>query len=101
MTSRSPSAASRSGWRPPRSRPASPTPADPAVTSRWGSGDRPNADEYDARWRAKAAAGEDPHGEATFVAAFSPSSVLDAGCGTGRVAIELARRGIETCGVDL
>jgi SAM-dependent methyltransferase len=27
--------------------------------------------------------------------------VLDAGCGTGRVAIELARRGIETLGVDL
>jgi SAM-dependent methyltransferase len=27
--------------------------------------------------------------------------VLDAGCGTGRVAIELARRGIETVGVDI
>ena len=27
--------------------------------------------------------------------------MLDAGCGTGRVAIELARRGIETVGVDL
>lgn len=28
-------------------------------------------------------------------------SVLDAGCGTGRVAIELDRRGIEVVGVDL
>jgi ubiquinone/menaquinone biosynthesis C-methylase UbiE len=27
--------------------------------------------------------------------------VLDAGCGTGRVAIELARRGIEIVGVDI
>jgi SAM-dependent methyltransferase len=27
-------------------------------------------------------------------------SVLDAGCGTGRVAIELARRGLEVVGVD-
>ncbi len=33
--------------------------------------------------------------------AFAPATVLDAGCGTGRVAIELARRGIETVGVDL
>src|SRR5207248_2102727 len=30
-----------------------------------------------------------------------PRSVLDAGCGTGRVAIELARRGIEVVGVDV
>ena len=32
---------------------------------------------------------------------FAPQSVLDAGCGTGRVAIELARRGVATVGVDL
>ena len=32
---------------------------------------------------------------------LAPSSVLDAGCGTGRVARELARRGVETVGVDL
>lgn len=30
-----------------------------------------------------------------------PASVLDAGCGTGRVAIELARRGVDVVGVDL
>ena len=32
---------------------------------------------------------------------FAPESVLDAGCGTGRVAIELARRGVHAVGVDL
>lgn len=41
------------------------------------------------------------HGEADFVASFNPTRVLDAGCGTGRVAIELASRGIEVVGVDL
>ena len=40
------------------------------------------------------------HGEADFVSAFAPAAVLDAGCGTGRVAIELARRGVATVGVD-
>jgi ubiquinone/menaquinone biosynthesis C-methylase UbiE len=40
------------------------------------------------------------HGEATFVEGLGARSVLDAGCGTGRVAIELARRGIEAVGVD-
>ena len=71
------------------------------MSTRWGSERRSSGDEYDARWERLAAAGEDPHGEASFVAAFAPATVLDAGCGTGRVAIELARRGIETVGVDL
>jgi SAM-dependent methyltransferase len=57
-------------------------------------------DEYDARWDRLAAAGEAVHGEADFVAALGPRSVLDAGCGTGRVGIELARRGIDVVGVD-
>jgi len=47
------------------------------------------------------AAGVDPHGETDFVMTYRPASVLDAGCGTGRVAIELARRGVEVVGVDL
>jgi SAM-dependent methyltransferase len=47
------------------------------------------------------AAGQEVHGEVDFVVGFAPDRVLDAGCGTGRVAIELARRGIETVGVDL
>lgn len=72
-----------------------------AIGSRWSSDDAPRGHEYDARFRAMEAAGEDVHGEADFVADFAPSRVLDAGCGTGRVAIELARRGIETVGVDL
>jgi len=56
--------------------------------------------DYQARFDALAAEGVDVHGEAQFVAALGPRSVLDAGCGTGRVAIELARRGIEVVGVD-
>jgi len=57
--------------------------------------------EYDERWERMAAAGENPHGEADLVGRYQPTSVLDAGCGTGRVGVELARRGIEVEGVDL
>jgi SAM-dependent methyltransferase len=60
-----------------------------------------DGDEYQARFDRLAATGQDVHGEATFVQAFDPSTVLDAGCGTGRVGIELARRGIEVVGVDV
>jgi SAM-dependent methyltransferase len=56
---------------------------------------------YDDRWRRMADAGQNPHGEADFVAAYSPRTVLDAGCGTGRMAIELAARGLDVVGVDL
>lgn len=56
--------------------------------------------DYQRRIEERAAAGGDPHGEAALVMAFEPASVLDAGCGTGRVAIELARRGVEVVGVD-
>lgn len=59
-----------------------------------------DGEDYQRRIAAQTAQGGDPHGEARFVAALSPRSVLDAGCGTGRVAIELARRGIEAVGVD-
>jgi SAM-dependent methyltransferase len=58
-------------------------------------------DDYQRRFDALAASGTDVHGEATFVRAFGPQSVLDAGCGTGRVAIELAKHGIEVVGVDV
>ena len=60
-----------------------------------------DGDEYQARFDRLAAAGTDVHGEAGFVMAYGPASVLDAGCGTGRVAIELAGRGIEVVGVDV
>ncbi len=41
--------------------------------------------------------------EADFIQSLQPSprSVLDAGCGTGRVAIELARRGLDVVGIDI
>jgi SAM-dependent methyltransferase len=58
-------------------------------------------DEYQARFDALAASGQDVHGEATLVRSYDPARVLDAGCGTGRVAIELARHGIEVLGVDV
>lgn len=65
-----------------------------------GRAERWDGDDYQARFDRLAASGSDIHGEATFVRAYSPASVLDAGCGTGRVAIELARHGIDVVGVD-
>jgi 2-polyprenyl-3-methyl-5-hydroxy-6-metoxy-1,4-benzoquinol methylase len=58
--------------------------------------------DYAARFAALAAAGADLHGEARYVdGLLSPGArVLDAGCGTGRVASELARRGHRVTGVD-
>jgi SAM-dependent methyltransferase len=56
---------------------------------------------YQRRFEELAARGADVHGEAAFVLALSPTAVLDAGCGTGRVAIELARHGVEVVGVDV
>ncbi len=76
--------------------------------SRWThSGDVPRGEAYDARFERLAASGADVHGEATLVdrlladAGRQPGRVLDAGCGTGRVAIELARRGHTVVGSDL
>lgn len=68
--------------------------------SRWSALGR-DPDEYDARFAEGEREGRDMHGEASFVQSLGPASVLDAGCGTGRVAIELARRGLEVEGVDL
>ncbi|MGI9023493.1 MAG: class I SAM-dependent DNA methyltransferase [Acidimicrobiales bacterium] len=59
-----------------------------------------------------AAEGAEIHGEADLVSFLLPEpgpaspvapacSVLDAGCGTGRVGAELARRGYDVTGVDL
>jgi SAM-dependent methyltransferase len=56
---------------------------------------------YDQRWEELAAAGQNVHGEADLVESLGPRSVLDAGCGTGRVAVELARRGVDVMGIDV
>ena len=58
-------------------------------------------EEYFSRWSRLEASGRSAHGEADFIEGFHPASVLDAGCGMGRVAVELMRRGIDVVGVDL
>lgn len=57
---------------------------------------------YQQRFDDLEAAGTDIHGEARLVARLvgPPARILDAGCGTGRVAIELARLGYTCTGVD-
>lgn len=76
--------------------------SDSGKGSRWSRTDSvQRGADYDERWARMEAAGVSIHGEADFIARFEPESVLDAGCGTGRVAIELARRGIDVVGVDL
>lgn len=73
--------------------------------------------DYAARFARLAAAGQDVHGEASFCAGLvpatarlpapaparlpAPAKVLDAGCGTGRVAIRLAELGYRVVGVDV
>ncbi len=84
--------------------------------TRWEQAGVPRGDRYDERFRELEAQGVDVHGEAgcieALLAAERPvaegstppgarARVLDAGCGTGRVAIELAARGFEVVGVDL
>jgi SAM-dependent methyltransferase len=62
------------------------------------------AEQYDERWETLAASGHDVHGEASLVDSLvgrDGARILDAGCGTGRVAIELARRGHHTVGIDI
>ena len=71
------------------------------VTSRWQRSDVLRGSTYDERFERLAAAGHDVHGEASFVMGHAPSTVLDAGCGTGRVGIELHRRGVDVVGVAL
>src|SRR3954454_23430196 len=64
------------------------------VTTRWSGTEVPRGDDYDARFERLAATGVDVHGEAACVERLlsargvTSGRVLDAGCGTGRVAIE-------------
>ena len=75
------------------------------MTTRWQDTNAPRGDDYDARWRSLAATGANVHGEADLVETLLRESggtrVLDAGCGTGRVTIELAERGFSVVGVDV
>jgi hypothetical protein len=60
-----------------------------------------NGDDYQRRLDTLTASGAAVHGEADFVMGFHPATVLDAGCGTGRVAIELFHRGVAVTGADI
>jgi SAM-dependent methyltransferase len=72
--------------------------------SRWASASEvAKGTRYAARFAELAASGVDVHGEAALCASLVPAGadVLDAGCGTGRVAVRLAALGYECVGVDL
>ncbi|TNM67747.1 class I SAM-dependent methyltransferase [Streptomyces sp. NP160] len=60
------------------------------------------ADAYAERFRALAADGQDVDGEARCVQRLllPPARVLDAGCGTGRVAARLSEAGYDVVGCD-
>ncbi len=66
---------------------------------RWGGADGAG---YAARFAQLAASGFDVHGEARLCASLVPpgARVLDAGCGTGRVAARLAELGYGCVGID-
>lgn len=74
--------------------------------NRWLASVRENpnkATEYAERWRRIEAEGNDIFGEARLADALVPrgSRILDAGCGTGRIAGYLHGAGHEVWGVDL
>lgn len=79
------------------------------VSARWAEWRaKVDLDQYDARWETMAARGDNVHGEADAVTrlvtthfAGRPCRILDAGCGTGRLAVELERRGHTVTAIDL
>jgi len=75
---------------------------DATPSNRWLAEAAGRATSYDDRWEQMAAEGRQVHGEADLIESLCrKGSVLDAGCGTGRVGAELARRGLDVVGVDL
>ncbi len=79
---------------------------DATPPNRWLAEAGGRAASFDDRWEQMAAEGIEVHGEADLVESLCPKvrgrrTVLDAGCGTGRVAIELARREYGVTGVDV
>jgi SAM-dependent methyltransferase len=79
------------------------------VSARWAEWrEQIDLEKYDARWEAMAARGDNVHGEADAVIRLIETHlggrvcrIFDAGCGTGRLAVELERRGHTVTGVDL
>ncbi|WP_395695795.1 class I SAM-dependent methyltransferase [Nocardioides sp.] len=78
------------------------------MSTRWQRIARAGAGEeyaavYAERFRRLGARGAEVHGEAAFVAGLlpRPARVLDAGCGTGRVAVRLHELGYDVAGVDV
>lgn len=71
----------------------------------WRRGDGPKGKDYDRRFESLAASGQNVHGEADFVTRLigdlAGLRILDAGCGTGRVGVELARREADVVGIDV
>lgn len=89
---------------------SAPTPSDPrpAATpgNQWDAAvtrDAAHAKRYAERWRRLAAEGKDILGEARLIDAMAArgSLILDAGCGTGRLAAHLLPAGHRVVGVDL
>jgi SAM-dependent methyltransferase len=76
----------------------------PEPRTRWSevSGGLGAATAYQQRFDDLAASGVDIHGEAAFVETLvpPPARILDAGCGTGRVATQLTSLGYDCVGVD-
>lgn len=71
--------------------------------TRWSEIAGDSGEEYAERFAALARSGADVHGEARFCAALLPpgARVLDAGCGTGRVAVRLDELGFQVVGADV
>jgi SAM-dependent methyltransferase len=76
----------------------------PEPRTRWSevSGGLGAATAYQQRFDDLAASGVDIHGEAAFIETLvpPPARILDAGCGTGRVATQLTSLGYDCVGVD-